>query len=131
MDNQEEGFNSGDTPKTLDDLHMWVFTDLGFCGCGDPEGSLDFLRDSLNDINKESDERWNAMKARFPEGPMSWTYLYMLDDKGLTEHGSNIRGCWLTDKGKAILELLNKYSSAQISENDENIPDVLDASVII
>lgn len=130
MEDNGVTFESGNTPKTLDDLHMWVFTDLGFCGCGDPEGALEFLRDTLNLLNKEFDERWEGMQKRFPDNPMSWTYLYMLDDKGLTEHGSNIRGCWLTDKGKAVLELLNKYTSEQISENDETIPDVLDAKVV-
>lgn len=115
---------------TLGEIHDWLFCDLGFCGCGDPEAALEFLRDTLNLLNKEFDERWDGMQKRFPDGPMSWTYLYMLDDKGLTEHGSNIRGCWLTDKGKDILSALNAYSIEQIIENDESIPNTLDAEVI-
>ena len=97
---------------TLEEMHEWVFD--WFCGCGDPEGALDFLRDTLGIINSEFDERWDRMQARFPDSPMSWTYLYTLDDKGLIEHGSNIRGCWLTDRGKEVLAGLNAHSSEQI-----------------
>lgn len=115
---------------TLDEINDWVFCDLGFCGCGNPEGALDFLRDTLNLIDKEFDERWEGMKNRFPDNPMSWTYLYMLDDKGLTEHGSNIRGCWLTEKGKDILTALNSFTVEQIIGNDQTAESVLDAEQI-
>ena len=35
-------------------------------------------------------------------------YLDLLDEKGLTEHGSCIPG-WLTEKGKHLLDDLNEY----------------------
>lgn len=126
---EEDQIEYGDqTP--LEDIYNWVFCELAFCGCGDPEGALEFLRDTLNLLNKEFDERCNGIKKRFPDSPMSWSYLYMLDDKGLTEHGSNIRGCWLTDKGKGILAALNAYSIEQIIEGSEDAKSTLDAEVV-
>lgn len=126
----EEDFKEFSAQTPLEDLHNWVFCDLGFCGCGDPEGALEMLRDTLNLLNKEFDERWDEIKRRFPDNPMSWTYLYFLDDKGLTDHGSNIRGCWLTEKGKGILAALNAYTIEQIIEGDEGAESILDAKVI-
>lgn len=41
---------------TLTELHEWVFSDLGFCGCGDPEGALDFLRTVLVAIRKRHED---------------------------------------------------------------------------
>lgn len=99
---------------TIKELNDWVFGELGFCGCGDPAGALTFLRDTLNLMNQEFYSRYAEMQKRFPDGPLSWSYLYMLDDKGLTEHGSNIRGCWLTEKGQTILAALNAYPVEEI-----------------
>lgn len=107
---------------------------LGFCGCGDPLAALRYIRDVL---------RLVAMKgpdSMGPDGLREWTewyntvYLtesealfhgddgarfvafYLLDDKGLTEHGGSVPG-WLTDKGKGILADLEAHS-AEIEADD-------------
>lgn len=135
----------------LEATHEWVFSDLGFCGCGDPEGALEFLKSVLTAIRK----RWNdneieeddaASQARWSRNSdalreligmesqpaMAWTYLYFLDDKGLLEHGGNCSGSWLTEKGEQVLDALNRYSAQSIidCECDEEEDDVLEAKVI-
>lgn len=130
---------------TIQELNDWVFTDLGFCGCGDPEAALDLMRSILSAINSRSErnqqndsthEEWMTVSREIEkmigmeQNPaVAWTYLYFLDGQGLLEHGSNITGSWLTDKGKEILALFNKYTSKQIIDNDGE-EDVLDAKVI-
>lgn len=120
---------------TLQEIHDWVFTDLGFCGCGDPEAALEFLRVILNALDRGTNEERKALlKEKFAgnEG-LYWTYLYLLDDNGLTEHGSNVVGCWLTEKGKDILLTLNSFSAEDVIENsqkEESLEDILDAEVI-
>lgn len=34
---------------------------------------------------------------------------YILDDRGFTEHGSSIGGCWLTEKGEMFLTVLDAW----------------------
>lgn len=133
---------------TLNELHDWVFTDLGFCGCGDPEAALEFLKSVLLAIRKrsnenreieeseaESQERWKRNSAALREligmetaPAMAWSYLYLLDSKGLLEHGGNCSGSWLTEKGEDVLDALLKYDADSIIECAED--DILDAAVI-
>lgn len=96
---------------TLTELHDWVFSELGFCGCGDPEEALEFLKSVLLAIRKrhednqieESEEasqaRWSRNSDALRElicmeknPAMAWFYLYMLNDKEVLEHGGNCSG---------------------------------------
>lgn len=132
---------------TLDEIHEWVFDGLGFCGCGDPEAALEFLKSVLlairqrsngNEIeegDKASQERWSRnsdairQMLHMETAPaMAWSYLYMLDSKGLLEHGGNCSGSWLTERGEQILDALLKYDIEDIIEGVED--DILDAAVI-
>lgn len=95
---------------------------LGFCGCGDPGGTLLFVHEALqfvadNRLREGEDWRaryaasaewWNAHGGEAPRHLLA----YLLDDKGLTEHGTSINGAWLTDKGEAFKDLLAHYVSA-------------------
>lgn len=130
---------------TLIELHEWVFAELGFCGCGDPEGALDFMRSVLVAIRKRHDdnhkdestlEDWtrnsNAIEDLIgmkQNPPMAWTYLYLLDGKGLLEHGSNCSGSWLTERGDEVLDALLKFDSEAIIEGEE-AESVLNAEVV-
>ena len=86
---------------------------LGFCMCGDPESNLEFIRDTLIFINgnkeiRSFEERENQAKELFKTREIRNFVFYVLDEKGLTEHGSCIPG-WLTEKGKHLLDDLNEY----------------------
>lgn len=132
----------------LPEIHDWVFSELGFCGCGDPEAALDLLRSVLLAIRKRHDEndieeseaesqtRWSrnsdaleALIGMETAPAMAWTYLYFLDSKGLLEHGGNCSGSWLTERGEQILDALLRFESDSIIECDEQ-EAVLDAEVI-
>lgn len=73
-----------------------------FCGCGDPDSAMLFVRDMLKLL--EERKGWSEeIKKELPTDGVYYFVLYMLDDKGLTEHGSSVGGSWLTDKGKEVL----------------------------
>jgi hypothetical protein len=86
---------------------------IPLCGCGDPSASMVYVAGILQAIKARSDNQWDdASRERFAsamqlhdEHPAYWFVLYQLDHLGLLEHGSNVRGSWLTDKGKRALEL--------------------------
>ena len=110
-----------------------IISNLGWCGCGNPEAALDLLRDVLTILAMRSERPhpWHAYlprracwEASWPlldemldrgESPgLYWSYFYWLDDKGLTDHGGNASGCWLTDDGKALLEVLHSKTSDEL-----------------
>ena len=82
-----------------DDLESLIQNGLfGFCMCGDPREELKKFREVLN--NREN----NIVPQMSDQ-----IYLYILDKEQFTEHGSSVFGSWLTEKGKALLCLLNLW----------------------
>lgn len=90
---------------------------LGFCGCGMPEEALDYILDILQLIQDRglihSDTlTWDDWKTRerkiFPSQGSAYFAYYVLDEKGLTEHGGSVPG-WLTPKGEELLSDLSEY----------------------
>lgn len=85
---------------------------IKLCGCGCPEDTIISIRDYLQIVNDKRNEEWEAIKNNFLEkfgvetvydNPLLQFMAYMLDDKGLTEHGTSIGGNWITDLGKMCL----------------------------
>lgn len=44
--------------------------------------------------------------------------MYILDHKGFTEHGGSIGGCWLTDKGRRLLTVLDAWNNINSNEDE-------------
>lgn len=72
-----------------------------FCGCGSPQAAWAWVRDYLK-------ERETGSNAPYPEAGLEWVAIYLMDHLGLTEHGSNIAWCWLTEGGKEALAFLEE-----------------------
>lgn len=71
---------------------------FGFCGCGDNDYEMKKFREVLL-----------ALQQRVCLGFEYQIYLYILDIHEFTEHGFSVFGSWLTEKGEALLFLLNKW----------------------
>ena len=99
---------------------------IKICGCGSPEDTIICIRDYLQILsdkfaNKDVEmEKWHQICAdsrkrmleKFnaeyvTDNPLLQFMAYMLDDKGLTEHGSSVDGSWITDLGKMCLYVYN------------------------
>ena len=101
-----------------DDVESLILSGmLGFCGCGLPVSAMRYIRDALAHIERLRDAwdgkitlaEWDDEGGKLfaAEGAECFT-LYVMDKLGLTEHGSSVHGCWLTDFGKDLLEDLNE-----------------------
>ena len=75
-----------------------------FCGCGNPEMAWGEVRLHLTS-RREADygQRFDGK---------DYIIAYLLDHYGLTEHGGNVGGAWLTDEGVDALEFLEKYGDS-------------------
>jgi hypothetical protein len=77
----------------------------GFCGCSDRE----ILDDLLTILDKMANDRENCYYTKLGiAGPEKYieALLGILDNAGLIEHGTAIRGSWLTEAGGDICKLL-------------------------
>lgn len=83
-----------------------VFLQEWFCGCGIPTTAVARLRDLLT-LHPLYDNR-AAFELLVPNDGIQYLLLYTLDHFELTEHGGSVDGAWLTDKGKALLDSLNR-----------------------
>jgi hypothetical protein len=86
-----------------------VFLQDWFCGCGSLGSAADTLRIilALHPLHSTRE----AFEVLLPHEGVECLLLYTLDNLGLTEHGTNIRYGWLTDKGKAVLAGLEREKS--------------------
>lgn len=96
-----------------DDDHICYFTAEGFiaqhifnfCGCGDIESTLQYLRDHMQLLDDHKKARF-TLGNRFTYTPAEYLVWYELDRVRLTEHGGAVPG-WLTDYGEQLLHDLN------------------------
>lgn len=89
-------------------IYHYYYDVLKFCGCYTPDAILEEVKEALDLFDQDrktmSDEAWKARLA-WVDDHLILTYL--LDALGLTEHGYNISGQWLTPKGEKLLEALH------------------------
>jgi hypothetical protein len=81
---------------------LFWFGTFKFCGCGSPESVLSDILHYLEWCSLDHEDP--RKKEWFPDGAYTSDYslllAYLCDEKDLTEHGSGIGWCWLTDSGK-------------------------------
>lgn len=91
------------------------FGTLGLCGCGDPDGTYNFIREVLKCFDRrgaKGGDGWiNAEKAvmqliieNIEDATLAFIQLLDACDSVL-EHGGYVGGSWLTDEGAAIVDL--------------------------
>lgn len=91
-----------------------VFLGEWFCGCGHAESAASRLRDLLA-LHPLYEHR-EAVSTLLPDEGIRHLLLYTLDHFDLTEHGSSILGSWLTDKGRDVLNALDKEVADNFNE---------------
>jgi hypothetical protein len=89
-------------------LYRLIADDFSFCGCGNPDGVYELVRDILDLAPFYEDPG----KVRELIGGSDATYyavLYFIDRSGLIEHGGSVGGSWLSEKGKHYLPLMHRH----------------------
>ena len=91
------------------------------------ETYYDLVNEVANDFIYMVIGGWEAghrlLEEKFHHGhvcddPLLQFMAYLLDDKGLTEHGTSINGAWLTDEGEVCLEVFNMYLGLDDEEEE-------------
>jgi hypothetical protein len=93
--------------------------DFGWCYCGQPGTVMETIRDVL----RQRADYWEKVRASSwpppadleptPQGVyassgLEWVLEYAMDKAELTEHGGNVSGSWLTEKGESVLAALER-----------------------
>jgi len=86
---------------------LWIGI-LGGCGCGSAEHFAEESVRLLTDFATPMELRKNlAYDSEFYELLAHW-----IDSVGLIEHGTTVRGSWLTEKGKHVYEVIKEAIDA-------------------
>lgn len=104
------GLNTCEDIDILSELkEFFLYRHIGICGCGCPEDTIDIIIKYLKLLCiKDMGKRKKSMKDIFgceyvDEDPLLQFLAYIMDNKNLTDHGSNINWCWLTTLGEMFL----------------------------
>jgi hypothetical protein len=86
---------------------------LGMCGCYDTQIENDVVV-MLHCLNRGGFpyDSFLAPGLRDHERAYIELILHMLDHAGLTEHGSSVRGSWITNKGRLVADRLRQEEEA-------------------
>lgn len=116
----KETLNNVETPEEkfneIFDYFTWYL--LGICGCGCADESIKCVRNYINIVKINHEKSFDEGKEQLKEifgvydvcsDPVLQFMSYVLDDKGLTNHGSNISGAWITNLGKILSWCYNIY----------------------
>lgn len=76
---------------------------FNLCRCGDHEYEMKKFREVLL-----------AIQERRRLGNEHQIYLYLLDQHEFTDHGISVFSSWLTEKGEALLYLLNQWEEDEL-----------------
>lgn len=90
---------------------------LKLCACGSPDDAFNFCRDAVSCFDRRGcnddppTRDWinaeNALKELIQERPWDAAHVlaHLFNHIELLEHGGNVGGSWLTDKGEIIVDL--------------------------
>lgn len=110
QDPKDRGYAATDDPSDA------IQQELGFCNCGCPETTQDWIMKGLEIINERHGggpgwDEWYAqhkekVKEHFGNDGAYYFFQYWLDKEGFTEHGGNVGNAWLDASGELLLTKL-------------------------
>ena len=113
-------------------MDYYMYEELNLCGCGSPKYTYETIRRYLHiredyytdkieykdvleryktDLHIEDNDSLQTGLLQF--------MMYILDHNGFTEHGISIGGCWLTDKGRRLLTILDAWHDSENNKSEE------------
>ena len=103
-----------------EELLEFLRAEFAYCGCGYYEEAIRDLRDLLefaqrrqNALGGESDV-FHAVTCELDEwllrapGLSTWI-VWLLDERDFIWHGKRTSDCYISDKGRVVLDAINKY----------------------
>ena len=90
-------------------VETFIVDYLGFCGCYDEE-VIDDIINVFKIFYKEGSHYYTDIAEEL-ELPLKYVHLILniLDSKGWLEHGTSVRGSWITKEGLLVLDGLTNY----------------------
>lgn len=119
-----EWYNSKNT-KFEAPQEVWLDCMFAFCGCTDKESMYDIVlryMQKLSHKNNHNPEYYTDFIGEIFDDNETYFYFVanIVDNIGLAEHGTAIRGAWLSPAGEYALTLLENPKFLQVVEDYYN-----------
>lgn len=104
-------------------LSNWFYDNIS-CGCGNPQSVLDELVVWLDAMSDSTSSAGELLVARLDQSTpgLVWAWMSMLDNAGLTEHGSCLPG-WLTESGCYVLSAIRNHPDIRKWEDGPTVEE--------
>lgn len=106
----------GVTTSDIEHLQLIYYADLGLCGCGYPDEAWKLVHQLLRLHDNRQRAATNVAQELIGTAGAIQIVFGVLDNAGLTEHGTSLWGGWLTDRGKWLLNVLNRLDGADLHD---------------
>lgn len=117
-------------PKINSETELLEFltAEFAFCGCGYYEEAIRDLRDLLEFARRRQDslddaDRFHSVTKELDEwllrapGLSTWI-VWLLDDRDFIWHGKRTSDCYISDKGRLVLDSIDLYYSFDEAETE-------------
>lgn len=98
----------------LQHLNQVFYMELHQCGCGDPDETWNLIHEILSLAPFFEDGRHQQVHDLL--GRSHGFVLNVLTDAELLEHGGSVGGSWITDKGRWLLEVIDRVGLDALDE---------------
>jgi hypothetical protein len=111
--------------ENQEQLIKFLKEELGYCNCAsgyawqilyDALHIIHQRSEALHDINtfsQKTRELTALLQLNESLGLGEW-FVYFLEDKQLISHGFNSSDCWITEKGKQLLQAITQFSPVHL-----------------
>lgn len=99
------------------DVCAFFFNEIHACGCSELDLMIYEVKRVLEWAASDIMTRPDYTKL-YHSGGVFYIVAGLLNSAGLLEHGSSIRCSWITEKGRTLLDALNKFSAYEIEFPD-------------
>lgn len=96
-------------------MHAWIVSSFGFCGCIDIQEPMDVVVRLLEWAMSPIEYR-PQYDVAFQSDGVYYLIAQQLQNLGLLEHGGSIRCPWPTDDGEAVLRAIKEIGLEAISD---------------
>lgn len=108
---------------TDDEALNIIYDKLGYCGCADKDPLL-LIRKVLEFADRKAQKEWHTFDkfvndVCHSDENVAYCLLFLCENAELMEHGTSIRGVWLTEIGYQFLDFIKNGGIEKLEKGEQ------------